>query len=199
MNASSDNKILIRHRLYNPTLNSPIFQHSISNDTAPLQHVLQCYRNLSIRSGANSGTVGNLPRRIRLLRIGVGAYTATFRMLLRECMRIHAKQARWHSFAHLQINDTKRFPKLAFYRQPFCKASGLQWTACMIRQMHVVGLSIQQLISCNQTNCHLADIINLYFPPVITNIQISRMYLAMIYKLSCYQADTTCEKGKHNL
>ena len=65
-----------------------------------------------------------------LLRIGFRSYTATFRMPLRECMRIHAERAGWQSFAHLLINDTERFPKLAtFYRQPFCKASELQWTA----------------------------------------------------------------------
>ena len=45
-----DNKIVVRHRLYTPTLNSATFQHYIANDTT-LQHVLQCYRNLSARSG----------------------------------------------------------------------------------------------------------------------------------------------------
>jgi len=83
----------------------------------------QPFRTIVKYSGANSRTVGILPRHIQLLRIGFRAYTSTFRMLLRECMRIHAEWARWQSFAHLLINDTERFPKLAtFYQQPFCKA-----------------------------------------------------------------------------
>ena len=44
-------KVVVRHRLYTPTLNSATFQHSIANDMATLQHILQCYRNLSARSG----------------------------------------------------------------------------------------------------------------------------------------------------
>ena len=86
----------------------------------------QPFRTIGKHSGANSGTVGILPRLIRLLGIGVGAYTAAFRMSLRECMRIHAERARWQSFEHLLIIDIERFRKLAkSYRQPFCKASGL--------------------------------------------------------------------------
>ena len=83
----------------------------------------QPFRTIGKHWGANSGTIGILPCRIRLIRIGFGAYTATFRMPLREYMRIHAERVRWQSFAHLLINDTERLPKLAnFYRQPFCKA-----------------------------------------------------------------------------
>ena len=48
---ATDNKLVIRHRFYNPTLSSATFQDYIANDTATLQHVLQCYRNLSARSG----------------------------------------------------------------------------------------------------------------------------------------------------
>ena len=48
---ATDNKIVVRHRLYTPTLNSATFQDYIANDTATLQHVLQCYHNLSARSG----------------------------------------------------------------------------------------------------------------------------------------------------
>ncbi len=36
--------------------------------------------------GTNSGTIGMLSRRIRLLRIGFGVYTATFRVPFREYM-----------------------------------------------------------------------------------------------------------------
>jgi len=54
----------------------------------------QPFRTIGKHSGANSGTVGILPRRSRLFRIGFGVYTATFRMPLREYMRIHAKRAR---------------------------------------------------------------------------------------------------------
>ena len=68
--------------------------------------------------GANFGTVGILTHCIRLFRIGFGVYTATFRMPLRECIRIHAEWTDWKSFAHLSISDTEWFPKLAkFYRQ----------------------------------------------------------------------------------
>ena len=45
-----DNALVVRHRVYTPTLDSATFQHSIANDSATLQHVLQCYRNLSARS-----------------------------------------------------------------------------------------------------------------------------------------------------
>ena len=69
------------------------------------------FRTIGKHSGASSGTIGILLRRIRLLRIG-------FCMPLREYMRIHVERTRWQSFAHLLINDTERFPKLAnFYRQ----------------------------------------------------------------------------------
>ena len=111
---ATDNKIVVRHRLYTGLSIPQHFSILSSTIRQPL-HVLQCYRNLSARSGS-----------IRLLRIGFGVYTATFRMSLRECMRIHAERARWQRFAHLLINDTERFPKLATcYWQPFCKASGL--------------------------------------------------------------------------
>ena len=98
---ATNNKIVVRHRLYTPTLYSATFQHSIANDTATLQQVLQCYRNLSARSG-------NTREPIRLLWIGFGAYTAIF------LMPMHANTC----FEHLLMNDTERFPKLAkFYRQ----------------------------------------------------------------------------------
>ena len=80
------NKIVVRHRLYTPTLNSATFQHSIANPSACFAMLPQPFRTIGKHSGANSGTVCILPRRIRLLRIGVGAYTATFRMPLREYM-----------------------------------------------------------------------------------------------------------------
>ena len=80
---ATDNKIVVRHRLYTPTLNSATFQHSIANDTATLQHVLQCYRNLSARSG---NIREPFPHHIQSLRIGVGTYTTTFRMPLRKNM-----------------------------------------------------------------------------------------------------------------
>ena len=112
---ATDNKIVVRHRLFTPTLNST-FQHYIANDLATLRQ----------HSGSNSGTVGTLRRRIRILRIGFSFYTATFRMPLRECMRIHAELPRWQSFAHILISDTEMFPTLyLFYRQPYCNVSGL--------------------------------------------------------------------------
>ena len=37
---ATDNKLVIRHRFYNPTLSSATFQDYIANDTATLQHVL---------------------------------------------------------------------------------------------------------------------------------------------------------------
>ena len=95
----------------------------------------QPFLTIGKHSGANSGTVGIHPRRIRLLRIGFGVYTVFFRMPFRECIRIHAERTRWQSFAHLLISDTERFPKLAKnYRQLFSKASGLLWTAGIIKE-----------------------------------------------------------------
>ena len=108
----TDNKLVVCHCLYSLTLNSETFQHSIANDSATLQHVLQCYRNLSARSGHIQELITEL---LAFFRVEFGVYTATFRMSLRECMQIHA--------AHLPISDAERFPKLAkLYRQPFCRA-----------------------------------------------------------------------------
>ena len=66
-----DNKIVVRHRLYTPTLNSATFQHFIANDTATLQHVLQCYRNLSARSG---NIRGPLPELSAFFRVAFGYF-----------------------------------------------------------------------------------------------------------------------------
>jgi len=108
----TDNKLVVCHCLYTLTLNSAIFKHSIANDSETLQHVLQCYRNLSARSGHIQELITEL---LAFFRVEFGVYTATFRMSLRECMQIHA--------AHLPISDAERFPKLAkLYRQPFCRA-----------------------------------------------------------------------------
>ena len=38
---ATDNKIVVRHRLYTPTLNVTV-KHSIANDSATLQYILQC-------------------------------------------------------------------------------------------------------------------------------------------------------------
>ena len=91
---ASDNKIVVRHSLYTPTLNSATFQPSIANSSV-------CSSMFERETfGSQSGPVGILPRHIRLLWIGFGVNTAIFRMPLREYMRIHAERTRWQSFAH---------------------------------------------------------------------------------------------------
>ena len=83
----------------------------------------QPFRTIGKHSAAHSGTVGILSRRIRLLRIGFGVYTATLRLPLREHM---PNETDGKASPILLINDPERFPKLAkLYRQPFREASGL--------------------------------------------------------------------------
>ena len=83
---ATDNKIVVRHRLYTPTLNSATFQHSIANDTATLQHVLQYYRNLSARSE----TFGSQFRNCRYSSSSHSATLDRFRRLYRLCHSANA-------------------------------------------------------------------------------------------------------------
>ena len=60
-------------------------------------------------------------------------------MPLRECMRIHAELPRWQSFAHLLINDTERFPKLAKkYRQALCNVDRRQFKSRTVDRMESI-------------------------------------------------------------
>ena len=105
-----DNKIVVRHRLYTPTLNSATFQHFIANDTATLQHVLQCYRNLSARSG---NIRGPLPE----LSYFFASHSATSNRCWRLYLNLSYDTARMHAntcrtgpmakFCPFMINDTR--------------------------------------------------------------------------------------------
>ncbi len=87
---ATDNTILVRHRLYTPDSQigniSAFYRQRFGKSSAYSALLLQPFRTIGKHSGANSGTVGILPRRIRLLRIGFSVYTATFRMPLCENM-----------------------------------------------------------------------------------------------------------------
>ena len=58
----------------------------------------QPFRTIEKRSGAN--TCRHLPRLFLILRLGLGAYTATCLIPFRECMQIHAERARLQRFDH---------------------------------------------------------------------------------------------------
>jgi len=71
-------------------------------------------------------------------------------MLLRECMRRHAERPRWQCFAHILINDTEGFPKLAkFYRQAFCKVDGRhnrKFKGCNSAELNICIVEVASLI-----------------------------------------------------
>ena len=120
--------------ILSPTIRQPFSM--VCNVTATFPHDRRTFgnqfRNGRHSSASYSATSDSCRRFYRKLR-----------MTLRECMRIHAERARWQRFAHLLINKTERFPKLAkFYRQPFCKASGLQWTAGIRHVWQVRDISL---------------------------------------------------------
>ena len=99
---ATDNTIVVLPRLSTPPHFS-ILSPTIRQPFSMFCNVTATFHTIGKHSGANSWTVGILPRRIRLLRMGVGAYIATFSMTLREYMRIHVERARWQSFVHLLI------------------------------------------------------------------------------------------------
>lgn len=70
---------MVRYRLHTPTLKSATSEHSIIGNSSACSAMFR-----HSHSRVNSEIVGTLSRRIRLLRIGFGNYTATFHMPLRE-------------------------------------------------------------------------------------------------------------------
>ena len=101
-----DNKIVVWHRFYTQTPNSATFQHSIANDSATLQHVLQCYRNLSARSGNIRKPI---LERSAFFRVAFGLHSATsdrFRRLYCNLsyatLRLHANTCRTGPMATLR-------------------------------------------------------------------------------------------------
>ena len=110
---ATDNRIVVRHRLYTPTLNSATFQHSIVNDTATLQHDWETFgshfRNCRHSSASHSATSDRFRR--------------LYHNLSYATPRIHAERARWQSVEHLLINDTERSPKLSNLQSAICNPS----------------------------------------------------------------------------
>ena len=117
---ATDNTSVVRHRLYTPTLNSTTFQHSIANDSA----TLQCYRNLSTRSGNIREPIPQLSEHSSASHSAISdRFRRLYRNLSYATLRIHANACRTVPMAKLcPFIDTERFTKIAqCYRQPFCK------------------------------------------------------------------------------
>lgn len=90
---ATDEKTVVRHRIYTPTLISATGQHSIANDLATIQHAAMLQQHFRL--------IGAELSALYRVAFAFGDYTAPFHMQLRHTCRT-SPMAEPHSFCILQ-------------------------------------------------------------------------------------------------